>query len=328
MTGLIFGRLVPEAVRISTARSQQAAGLIEAAEGLSGAPDAKQAALLERAKDRVDLYDEHTFGYYDSEYSHPQAQTTELLKQAIAHEGHELAAFAVMNALERIACNPIADRGLKGVLLCNPGPHSITVRPELPAAWFSASATSDRTYRASRMFFDGRPWGKNFPGPAPRVFGPVSLKPNSWKAISFAHLPSYEGVPSVSHEILVQKIERREANFAPVANFQRRVGVIKSPYHELRYDPDSGRVISLVDLDAKREVLAPKENKAISLRSLGKGQIRSLKIGVMRFTNETWKKKKWMNLLRGLVANQGARDSSNSVFDRTNRWHRGSNEDI
>src|SRR5882724_7189711 len=112
---------------ISTSRNQQSKSLIEAAERIVGAGDPKQISVVERAKDRVDLYDEHTFGYYDSDHAHPQAQTIEILKQALAHEGHELAAFAVMNGLEQLARNPVADRGLKGLLLCNPGPHPITV---------------------------------------------------------------------------------------------------------------------------------------------------------------------------------------------------------
>jgi len=243
---------------ISTSRNQQAKSLIEAAQEIFNAPDAKQVSLLERAKEKVDLYDEHTYGYYDSVHSHPQAQTIEILKQSLAHEGHELAAFAVMNGLERLARNPPADRGLKGVLFCNPGPHSITIRPEIPASWLSAAAAKERTYRASRMFYDGRPWGEFFPGASAHIFGPVELPPHSWKTVPFRDLPPAESAPAVRHEIVVLKTERREANFAPVANFERRVGLIESPFHELRYDPDSGRVLSLFDREARREVAAPR----------------------------------------------------------------------
>ncbi len=242
---------------ISTSRNQQAKSLIETAEEISGVPDAKQLSVIERAKAKVDLYDEHTFGYYDSDHAHPQAQTTEILKQALAHEGHELAAFAVMDALERLAKNPPADRGLKGVLLCNPSSRPITVRPELPAAWFAASTGSERTYRANRMFYEGRPWSAAFPGAAPRAFGPIDLPPHTWKTLRFEDLPPGESRPTVRHEIQVEKIERREANFAPLANFQRRVGVISSPFHVLRYDPDSGRILSLFDRVQNRETLVP-----------------------------------------------------------------------
>jgi len=73
--------------------------------------ESEQRALA-RAADAIDLYDEHTFGYYDSHHSHPQAQTTELLKQALAHEGYELVSFALMSALDNLAGNPTEDRGV------------------------------------------------------------------------------------------------------------------------------------------------------------------------------------------------------------------------
>ncbi len=237
----------------STARNQQSKALIEVAEAITGQPNPRPSPLLERAKNKVDYYDEHTFGYYDSDHAHPQAQTTELLKQALAHDGHELAAFAVMDGLERLAQNPVADRGIKGVLFCNPGPHAIAVQPQLPESWFAAK--TERTYRASRMFYDGRPWGARFPGTSSRTFGPVSLQPKSWKIIPLNDLPPAEFEKSVRHEIRSETVERREINFAPVANFQRRAGIIRSPYHVLRYDPDSGRILSLFDKGQDRETL-------------------------------------------------------------------------
>jgi alpha-mannosidase len=242
---------------ISTTRNQQAKALIEMAESLPGSESLRPSSMLERAKNRADLYDEHTFGYYDSDHAHPQAQTTELLKQALAHEGNELAAFAVMDGLESLSKNPVADRGIKGVLFCNPGPHPITIRAELPASWFTAA--NERTYRASRMFYDGRPWGARFPGIGSRVYGPVHLPPHSWKTLPFADLPSAESGPGVRHEIRAVTVERREVNFAPVSSFRRRIGTIESPFHTLLYDPDTGRILSLVDREMKRETLAPRD---------------------------------------------------------------------
>lgn len=244
---------------ISTSRNQRAKALIESAEVISSGADARQSVVLTRAKGNVDLYDEHTFGYYNSDHAHPQTQTTEILKQALAHEAHELAAFAVMNELEHLAQNPVADRGLKGVLLCNPGPHAITIRPDLPAEWFSASASTERTYRANRMFYDGRSWSWSLAGTAGRTFGPVLLPPHSWKTLRFQDLSPTESKPTVRHEMEVESIQRREVNFAPVTNFQRRVGVITSPFHVLRYDPDSGRILSVFDCVQNREILAPRD---------------------------------------------------------------------
>ncbi len=240
---------------IATARNQQAKPLIEAAAILDC-----NAAALAQALEKVDLYDEHTCGYYDSNPAHPQAQTTELLKQALAHEGHEHAAFALMDGLERLAQNPVADKGIARVLLVNPGPQPLTLHPELPAAWFTArEAATERTYRASRMFYDGRAWGSGFPGALSRAFGPVDLPPFSWKVITLTDLPPAVATPELAHLIEVDTAARRELNFAPAANHQRRSGRITSPWHILRYDPDSGRVLSLLDRAQHREVLAPRD---------------------------------------------------------------------
>lgn len=239
---------------VATARNQQAKPLLAAAEVLGGRAD-----LLTAAMDKVDMYDEHTCGYYDSDHTHPQAQTTELLKQALAHEGHELAALALMDALERLAGNPPADKGLERVLLVNPGTQALTVRPELPAAWFEPREPSnERSYRASRMFYAGRPWGGCFSGPNARAFGAVELPPQSWQIVSLTDLPQPEEMPAIAHDIEVDAAARRELNFAPAANHQRRTGRITSPFHVLRYDPDSGRILSLLDRSQNREVLAPR----------------------------------------------------------------------
>ncbi len=240
---------------IATARNQQAKPLIEAAELLGGHPRA-----LTQAREKVDLYDEHTCGYYDSNPAQPQAQTTELLKQALAHEGHEHAAFALMDGLERLAHNPVADKGVARVLFVNPGPQPLTLHPVLPDAWFAArEAATERTYRASRMFYDGRSWGSGFHSALSRPFGAVELPPFAWKVIALTDLPPAVATPDLVHLIEVDTAARRELNFAPAANHQRRTGRITSPWHILRYDPDSGRIISLLDREQNREVLAPRD---------------------------------------------------------------------
>ncbi len=237
---------------IATARNRQAKPLIEAASLLGGHGES-----LANAMEKVDLYDEHTCGYYDSDHAHPQAQTTEMLKQVLAHEGHEFAAFALMDGLERLAQNPPADRGIESVLLVNPGPEPLTMSIELPEAWFGS--TSERSYRASRMFYDGRPWAERFPGPNSRAFGRVHLPPFSWRTIPLAELPPPSATSGVRHEVEADESSRRELNFAPAANHKRRTGRITSPFHTLRYDPDSGRILSLADRARGCEVLAPRD---------------------------------------------------------------------
>ncbi|WP_426517532.1 hypothetical protein ACPPVQ_00540 [Diaminobutyricibacter sp. McL0618] len=237
----------------ATALNQRAKSLTAAARSLT--PEGKH-PVLQRAEDKTDLYDEHTWGYFDPAPEHQQAQTTELLKQAVAHEGHELAAFAVMDGLERLALNPVADKGIAGVLLCNPTPFPVTIRPELPGAWFQpAEPSTERTYRASRMFYDGRPWLSRYPGEDSLAFGPVELEPFTWRSMPLGALPEADDAPAVTHGIETSQVERRELNFAPESRRERRVGRIESPFHTLRYDVGSGRILSLVDRAQDRELL-------------------------------------------------------------------------
>ena len=242
---------------VSTALNQNAKPLAEAALLLTGNDPHP---TLHQAFEKMDLYEEHTFGYYDSTPGHLQAQTTELLYQALAHEAHELSAFALMDALERLAQNPVADKGFKGALFANPGALPLTIWPELPEAWFApAEPISERTYRASRLFYDGRPWTRRFTCGKTRSFGPIQLPPASWKVIALDKLPAPPPTSELFHRIEAQEIKRREANFSPEANHQRRVGRIESPFHILRYDPDSGRILSLFDRMQDRELLAQRD---------------------------------------------------------------------
>jgi alpha-mannosidase len=238
---------------IATALNQRAKPLLTAASVLAEGDDHQ---ALRDAADRIDLYDEHTFDYWDTADDHPQSQTIELLKQAVAHEGYELASFALMDALEGLAENPPADKGVRAVLLCNPGAYPITVHPELPEAWFAPGAPTERTYRAGRMVYDGRSWERGFPGERARSFGPVELSPLSWTAIPLEQLPQPMASSELSHQLDSEVIGCREANLAAVASHLRRTGTIESSLYHLRYDVDSGRIMSLIDRTDGRELLA------------------------------------------------------------------------
>jgi alpha-mannosidase len=238
---------------IATAVNQRAKSLARAARTLVSTDDA---STLRAASDKTDLYDEHTWSYFDPAPEHPQAQTIEMLKKGYAHEAHELAAFAVMDGLEKLAMNPVADKNIAGVLFANPGATPLTVRPELPAAWFEATEPStERTYRANRMFYDNRSWAAHYPHGESRAFGPIELAPHSWRSVPLGDLPAATGEPLVTHEIEAINFDRRELNFAPAVRRERQIGRIESPFHTLRYDVRSGRILSLVESEGGRELL-------------------------------------------------------------------------
>jgi len=239
---------------VATAVNQQTKPLLAAAELLGADP-----ALVAGAADRADLFDEHTGGYWDSDPANPQAQAIEEMKRAGAHEGHELAAFALLDALERLAGNPVADKGISGVLVCNPTAYHRTVALDLPGAWFAErTPATERTYRASRMAYQNRPWRLPAPDEQRRSFGPVDLAPGAWRILGLDDLPApaFPGQPT--HEVVQNRMSARELNFATAVNRVAATGRIESPFHVLAYDPQSGRILSLVDRATGREVLRPR----------------------------------------------------------------------
>ena len=161
-----------------------------------------------------------------------------------------------MDGLERLAGNPVVDKGIKGILLCNPTSRAVTFRPSVPDAWFRMDAPdTERTMRASRMFYDNRSWGHEFPGAHHRDFGPVEIPASSWLSIPLAELPE-PGPAVVTHTVEASQSERRELNFAATHNAVHATGRIESPFHVLTYDPPTGRILSLEDRRQGRELLA------------------------------------------------------------------------
>lgn len=239
---------------VATAVNQRSKPLIAAAETL-GAP----AETIRQAADHVDIFDEHTWSYWDTDPANPQAQSIEVIKQAAAHTGHEIASLAVMDALERLAGNPPADKGIGGVLVCNPTPYRTEAALDLPAAWFDeTSPATERTYRASRMTYENRPWRTPPPDERRRYLGTIALEPLSWRVIGREDLPAPSPAGRLTHQVIEETGSARELNFVAAISRTAATGRIESPFHTLTYAPDSGRITSLADRRTGREILSPR----------------------------------------------------------------------
>jgi alpha-mannosidase len=240
---------------VATALSRRAKRLLSAASTLS---DGRPHPTASRAAELIDLYDEHTFAFWDTADDHPQTQTIETLKQSMAHEGYELASFAVMDALERLAGNPPAGRQIAAVLLCNASREPVVVRPEIPKSWVGDQPPStSRTYRAGRMTYSNRTWETRQASEV-QAFGPVELAPLSWRIVPIDRLPDANEAGAISHRIETRVRIRQDAGFVSVAaNHEPRVGIIETPAYTLQYDPDSGRTLALSDARG-RALLSPR----------------------------------------------------------------------
>jgi alpha-mannosidase len=231
---------------VATALGRRAKRLVTAASTLS---DGRPHPTASRATELLDLFDEHTFGFWNTADDHPQTQSIETLKQALAHEGYELASFAVMDALERLAGNPPADRQISAVLLCNASAEAVVVRPELPTSWLGDEPPStSRTYRASRMTYPNRTWEATPRGSELQTFGPVELAPLSWKILPIERLPEATEGEAIRHRVETTARAGLAAGFLSVAtDHEPRVGIVETPAYRLEYDPDSGRILDLRD---------------------------------------------------------------------------------
>ena len=234
----------------ATSLSRRGKRLVEAASGL------RSPSAASEAHERLDLFDEHTFGYWDTAQRHPQSQTIELLKASLAHEGFELASYELMQALDGLAGNPSADRDVSAVLLCNWTDDELAVAPRLPSSWVAPSEAVSRTYRARRFAYEGRAWEPGFPGDDRNVFAPITIPGRSWAIEPIATLLPFEP-QLLSHSIEDVAPESSHDGFISVAADHRpRVGSIETSSFGLRYDPDTGRVLSLLDRRRRRELIS------------------------------------------------------------------------
>lgn len=217
---------------VETRLNQNAKAALFSAELLAasqGRPQNNRAALASvsrRAWAALNLYDEHTWGYHNTDPDHPQMHTQTLLKKACAHEARELADYLLVNALEALAGNPLQSGRPEGVLLANPsGAHQAVYVP-IPEGW----RREGKRLRSNRFEY-----GSMHPAKSAPLYGPVDLPPYAWKVIPLADLPPV----------------------AADSRLQVGEGAIETPFYRLAFNPQTGRITSLFDRLGQWEVLAP-----------------------------------------------------------------------
>ena len=200
-----------------------AAELLEA--GRAGAPRPPAlASVSRRAWEALNLYDEHTWSYFNTDPDHPQMQAQTHLKKTCAYEARELADYLLANELETLAGNPLQSGRPEGVLLVNTGGLARTHWVPIPEDW----RKEGRRLRTNRFQYESL-----HPSQAAPLFGPVELPPYSWKIIPLAELQPAAADPRL----------------------QTGEGWIETPDYRLSFDPRSGRVLSLFDRARQWEVL-------------------------------------------------------------------------
>jgi alpha-mannosidase len=242
---------------IATARSRQAKPIVEAARSLPLSEGERDAAA--RAEKALDLYDEHTFGYFDSDVGQAAAQSTESLKQALAHEAYELANFSLMSALDHLAGNPDADWTSQRFLAVNSWDAPIEV--DLPASDPTPIPKSKRTYRPSRLMQSNRSWEFREKSSSNKVAVPA----RSWVVLDPRDRDRASSPGAhIEHRILqrsafgaeLNQFTPTEADLAAGAPQGPGEAIVENGFVRLHYQPDTGRIFALHDFAQGRNLIA------------------------------------------------------------------------
>jgi alpha-mannosidase len=202
--------------------------------------------VMARAHDLLALFNEHTWSFWDTAGQPELSRVQNQLKAAVAVEAGELARYALVSALETMAGNPPhSEAGPDQVLLVNPSLVARTEYVAIPSAW----RTAGPRLRCQRF-------APVSPGPVESC-GPVELPPGEVRRVPLATLPPAPEDPRVRHEN--RRVAAAVRMFNTVRFEQARLGdaLIESPTHRLTYDPDTGRVLSLIDKALDWPVAAP-----------------------------------------------------------------------
>ncbi len=225
-------------------RSRAAKRALAAADQLSR--DARPLAATraaDRARDLLDLFDEHTWSYWDTLAQGDACTIQDHLKAAPAVEAGELAKYVLTHELEIVAQNPAySDEAPDHVVLFNPSSLARSEYVDIPTDWRKPGPRlrTERFKPESHGEVD--------------VCGPIDIPPNGVVRVPLVNLAPAADDPRVFHED-----RRSPASFRAFNNVRLEIartghGVMESPTHRLAYDPATGRILGLHDKSLDWEV--------------------------------------------------------------------------
>jgi hypothetical protein len=229
------------------ARNRAAKRDLSAAEKLHGGRGYTRAEsdVAARCRDRIDLYDEHTWSYWDTAGGGEPCLVQDRLKAALAIEGRELAGYLLVDALEMLAGNPAqSDAPPEHALLVNASPLPRAELVAIPRDWHKPGPR----LRCQR-FAPSAPAESD-------MYGPIDLPAWGWKRIPLADLkPAAEDARVFSKDLREDAVVRAFNNVR-IEMARKGHAILESPHHRLSYDPVTGRVLGLQDKALGWDVLA------------------------------------------------------------------------
>ncbi|MBD3290532.1 hypothetical protein GF337_17135, partial [candidate division KSB1 bacterium] len=202
--------------------------------------DSPRKNLYEKAWKYLNLYDEHTWGAFNSEdHDHPFVKSQAKLKDSFAYQAREITEYLIVDELEKLAGNSETAFTQDGVLVVNPSGVRRTELIPIPD-WWRLEGKRLRTSRHS--------WTERYDRlkMAP-LAGPITIEPYSWKKIRLDDLQSND------EPRRVQFGEKSKAGNSGIKIYctdeddVEKINYIESDWYNLEYDPCTGRIIRLID---------------------------------------------------------------------------------
>ena len=142
-------------------------------------PDPHTDAAIERLWYDINLYNEHTWGAYNTlDADNPFVVTQWHLKAAPAYDGKPLSDFHLRRELHRLAGNPWQSWKTEGVLVVNP--TGLRQDYFVPGTWKGSGKQIESHFMGVEREATARPLDK--------LYGPVQLEPFSWQIIPWSKL--------------------------------------------------------------------------------------------------------------------------------------------
>lgn len=194
--------------------------------------DSRTADRSRQAYEHLQFYGEHTWGA-DRSVSHPHfdgvtAQWNH--KSEHAYKTWTLSTMLLRDAMDGFNWEAKFGDPVKGILFFNPAPVERKVFAQIPKSWREGTWTHS-AMGVHRLDVDR----EDLHAENSETVGPIELPANGYRIVPIAKLQ-----PAVEVEGLVSG-----------ENF------IESPFHRLEFDPNTGKVLSLLDKGSHRQLLNP-----------------------------------------------------------------------
>ena len=202
-------------------------------------------------QDQIALYEEHTWGSYNTLVTNEQHTAQEHIKTNSAYIARENAFFRLAEELDTLAGNQRSADRINSLLIYNPSASFQNVYLFIPSQW----RTTGRFIRANR--FQNENLASDRIG---ELCGPIFIGPYCFQNVGLEDLK-----PIVQSDELSYTIERKEDSSvslnidfsnALLEGKPKTIGSIQSKWYELQFDSESGHILSLKDRIRGREILS------------------------------------------------------------------------